>query len=442
MKPTLKNYSSILPGPFENFKDINYGIILLSVYILFDFGSFQGVYEIVNELNLPYILALLSVLYAFFLIATKRVSFESPTTKWFTFFVSFLIIYSQISSINPIEKKYIFTLFLQYLANYYIFTACVKKPYQFIFLVDVWLFAVMHSSYHAIYQGGKLYDSIWLKDENHTGLIGAYAIPFALILFKQYKSKLKKLFYILCLAFYITINVVAASRGAALSMIIVTVLCWLLYTQKTRNLLIVAISVILVFSFAPNKFFTEMDSLEQGTKEKTAADRIYAWGLAIDMFVDHPVLGVGPMNYPQYVGEYDIENHYEGQKRVAHSTPMQWLAETGLIGVVILYMLELSMYKSWRKVNFYKNKKYDSEIANNKLLEFININHACTITRIGYWVGAMFLTLLPYPFYWILIPVVETWKNISMDFIKEDGQNVEKVINKKSIEIRDRFKNI
>ena len=432
MKPILNVDLSILPGPFKNFKDINFGIILLSLYILFDFGAFQGVYEIVKMLRLPYILALISVLYTLFLIANKRVSFESPTTKWFVFFVFFLIFYSQISTINPVEKKYIFTLFLQYLANYLIFISCVKKPFQFIFLIDVWLLGIMHSSYHAIYQGGKLYDSIWLKDENHTALIAAYAIPFAFVLFRQYKSKLKKVFYILCLVFYIAIIVVAASRGAALSMITVAILCWFLYTQKIRNLLIVVLSVILVFNFAPQEFFNEMETLEQGTKEGTAADRIFAWGLAYDMFVDHPVLGVGPMNYPQYVAEYDIDNRYEGQKRVAHSTPVQWMAETGLVGIIILYMLESSMYKSWRRVNSYKNKKYDSEVASNNLLEYININHACTITRIGFWVAAIFLTLLPYPFYWILIPFVEAWKNMFMDFIKTENLDVEKLTNKKS----------
>ena len=64
MKPSSNNYSSILPGVFENFKDINYGIILLSVYILFDFGAFQGVFEIVNTLRLPFILSALTVIYA------------------------------------------------------------------------------------------------------------------------------------------------------------------------------------------------------------------------------------------------------------------------------------------------------------------------------------------------------------------------------------------
>lgn len=426
MKRILRNEFSILPGPFENFKGINFGIILLTAYILFDFGAFQGVYELVNILRLPYIVAALSIIYALYLTIMKRVSFESPTTRWFVFFVFFLIIYSQISTIDPVEKKYILTLFLQYLANYIIFITCVRKPFQFIFLIDVWLFGIMHSSYHAIYQGGKLYDSIWLRDENHIALITAYAIPFVFILLKQYRSKLKKIFYIVCLAFFVAATVVAASRGAALSMIVVTILCWFLYTQKVRNLLIVALSVILVFSFAPQKFFTEMESLEQGTKESTAADRIYSWGLAYEMFIDHPVLGVGPMNFPQYTTSgYDTEYRYGGMPRVAHSTPLQWLAEMGVIGIVILYMLERTMFKSWRRVNSYKNNKYDSEDDNNKLLEYININHACSITRIGYWVTAIFLTLLPYPFYWILIPFVETWKNISMDYLQNENQGEE-----------------
>ena len=70
-----KNTSITSGGPFSNFKDINFGMILLSIYILFDFGSFQGVFEIVNDLRLPYIVALLSVVYALYLVINKRIDF-------------------------------------------------------------------------------------------------------------------------------------------------------------------------------------------------------------------------------------------------------------------------------------------------------------------------------------------------------------------------------
>lgn len=401
------------------FRDINYGIILVGTYFLFDFGSFQGVFEIVNQLRLPFILALLSVIYAIYLVMNRQIDFREQTTINFLVLVLFIIIYSQLLTVDAPDRKALLTLFLQYLANYLIIVACVKKPSQFIFLIDVWLLAILHSSYHAIFQGGKLYDSIWLRDENHISLVVAMALPFAFVLLREHQSKIKKTLYLICILFYVAANVVAASRGGALSLIIAGLLCWSLYGQKLLNLFILLSITILVFSFAPQKYFNEMKTLEQGTEEGTADDRIYLWGFAIQMFKDHPVIGVGPMNYPAYFWSYEKGARYQAKRalrRVAHSTPIQWLAETGLVGSVILLMLQKSLYRNWRN-RYFHNKINSNQSTASKDIRFLtNMSHSCAISQIAFWLGALFLTLINYPFYWCLPAFSVAWKNISLDY--------------------------
>lgn len=431
MKRTSNEYETVLPAPFANLKELNVGIILLACYFLFDFGAFQGVFDIVNELRLPFIVAALSVIYAGYLVVTRRIDFKSMTTKRFILLCFFIIIYAQLSTDIETDKQALFTLFVQYLANYLIFIACVKTPYQFIFLLDIWLLGVLHSSYHAIHQGGKLYDSIWLKDENHISLLVAMAIPFALILFKQYHSKLKKLFYLICLVFYVVANIIAASRGGALAMFIAGLLCLLLYDNKIRNLLIIATAVLLVFlvfTYGPELNMTRSLSgrltktINQGTQEETVNDRLYLWGFAIKMFDDHPILGVGPMNYPVKFYSYEKGERYSergGLWRVAHSTPLQWLAETGTIGSIIFILVQAALYKNWKII--YLIKKRRAALAKQKtqadISDFNNISHACMISQVAFWIGALFLTLLPYPFYWCLIPFSEGWKNIYLHYV-------------------------
>lgn len=395
------------------FADINYGIILVGTYFLFDFGSFQGVFEIVNQLRLPFIVALLSVIYATFLVMNRQIDFSEQTTIRFLVLVLFIIIYSQLVTVNDLDRNALLTLFIQYFANYLIVIACVKKPSQFIFLIDIWLLAILHSSYHAIYQGGKLYDSIWLKDENHISLIVAMALPFALILFMQHQSKIKKAFYLICILFYVATNVVAASRGGALAMILAGSLCLCLYKQKLRNLFILLLLIVSVFSFAPPKFFDEMKTLEQGTAEGTADDRIYLWGFAVEMFKDHPAIGVGPMNYPAYFWSYEKGQRYQKKRslRVAHSTPIQWLAETGLVGSVILIMFLKSQVGNWI-ASFPKKGDFRSS---TDIQIYTNMSHSCAISQIAFWLGALFLTLINYPFYWCLPAFSVAWKNVSLN---------------------------
>ena len=431
MKRAPNAYETVLPAPFANLKELNVGMILLAFYFLFDFGAFQGVFDIVSELRLPFIVAALSVIYACYLIVARKVDFRSTTTRRFILLCFFIIAYSQLSTEIEADKQALLTLFVQYLANYLIFIACVKTPYQFIFMIDIWLLGILHSSYHAIHQGGKLYDSIWLKDENHISLLVAMAIPFAFILFKQYHSKLKKLFYLICLVFYVVANIIAASRGGALAMFIATLLCLLLYDNKVRNLLFMATAVLLVFlvfTYGPSLNMTRSLSgrltttMDQGTKEETVNDRLYLWGFAIEMFDDHPILGVGPMNYPAKFNSYEKGERYTdrgGLWRVAHSTPLQWLAETGTIGGIILILVQVALYKNWKII--YLMKKRRAGIAQPQMQAEIsdlnNISHACMISQVAFWIGALFLTLLPYPFYWCLIPFSEGWKNIYVNYV-------------------------
>lgn len=412
--------SKILPNLLQGLREINFGIILMGIYFLLDFGAIQGVIEFTQTLYIPFIVAALSVVYALYLIITRNVGMES-TTKSFLLLFLFIIIYSQIDTQNPFEKKSCLTLFLQYFANFIILIYCIKKPFQFILIIDIWLLSILHSSYHSIMQGGKLYDSIWLKDENHISIINAMAIPFSFVLFLSYKSKVKKAFYLLCMVLNIVSSIVATSRGGILAMVSVIVLSLFAHKKYLKKALIILIvGIILVLSYAPNRLFTEMETLKQGTEEGTAADRIYLWGIAFRMFHDQPIIGIGITNYPWYFLQYERNELYRSGDvlRVAHSTPIQWLAETGMVGFIILIILQLSLYSNWR-VPYRHPPSLESQSMAGKtdLLILKSLNNACAISQVGFIICSLFLSLLNYPFYWAIIPFSAILKKMYLDQI-------------------------
>jgi len=414
----------ISQGPFSYLKDINLGIILIGIFFIFEFGSFQGLYPIINKLRLPFIVSLLIIFYALFLIMTKQIDFSSETTRKFTFLCLFIVVYAIISTRNPIAKVDIVKIFLLYLANYLIITACIHKPSQFFLLIDVWLVSILFSSFHGVMQGGLVWGNRWLKDENHISLVAAIAIPFAFVFLKEYRYKIKKLFYLICLTFFIAVNVVGASRGGALSMMLVAFLCLCLMKNKFRNFILITLGIIFILNFAPPRFFSEMESLKQGAKEGTAADRIFLWRISFKVFSDHPIIGVGPMNHTDYLAQYGGYRSESGSVQVVHSTPIQWLTEKGIVGTIILLIFLISMYKNW-KVAFSRQRVPIFPAETKNLEIFKAITHACGISQAGFWLAACFLSLLPYPFYWCLVPFSEAWKNLFLDYIyQETGREV------------------
>jgi len=398
---------------FPKIGDFNLAITLVGIYFIFEFGSLQGLFPLLVSFKIPLILALISVSYALFIFFQGSVDTRTITTKRFVLLCSFIILYAIISTKIYENKIELIKAFTAYLAYYIIIVTKVKKPSEYILLLDIWLASIAMSSFHGIMQGGKIWGNIWLKDENHISLVAAMAIPFAFMLYKLVRPIVRKLFYATCLFLYVSVNVIAHSRGGTLSMILAAFFCWLLTPHKFRNLTIILLVTIMVLSFAPPVFFEEMATLKQGTQEGTAEGRIYLWGKCIEMFYDHPILGVGPMNNPYFFSGYDDEHRYPpGYHRPPHTTPLQWLAEFGIIGVIVMLLFQKGMFMNWKLA-------MSEAFRDEKLQHLRLLTHACAISQVAFWFGSIFLSLMPYPFYWCLPYFSETWKNISLSFIND-----------------------
>lgn len=417
--------NNMLRKLFPAKSDFNLGLLLIGIYFLFTFGSLQGLFSFVTKLKLPFLLAVFTLLYAVYLVMKKRAVLDDATTKKYIFLCIYVVVYTYIATISKLEETALIKLFISYIAQYIIIVSTIKKPSSFVLLIDIWLVSILFSSYNGIFQNGLVWGNQWLNDENQLALMMATALPFAFILFRETKNKIKRIFYLVCILSYVAVVISAGnvSRGGVLAMSIVAIFGWLLYEHRLRNFIWTLIAVMIVLFYAPPTFFNQMDTLKHGDKEGTAADRVYLWKVGINMFKDYPILGVGPYNYPAYFDRYKVtvksreEHAYSGKKfrRVAHSTPVEWLAENGIIGSFFLVMLQISIFKDWKKINKLK-KRISKNVADKMNLTFyINLGHACAISIVAFWFASMFITVTEYPFYWCLPPFLVAWKNITLN---------------------------
>lgn len=405
-----KAFESIVP----EWKDINFGIILISIYYILDLGSIQGLFPVVAALKIPYIVSAVSVIYALILSWSNAFDRKSGVTRSLFCLLLFVVIYSMMVTGNPVARDELIKVCAIYFANYIIVVSKVRKVSQFIFLLDVWLLAIAFSSYNGSFQGGLIWGSRWLNDENQMATLAGIAFPFAIVLMALHRSKLKKLYYLFCIFNYSFVTVIAHSRGGVLGLVIAILLCLGALKNKVRNFLLILLIVAVTISYAPPIFFNDMATLEQGTQEQTADDRIYLWGIALHMFADHPIFGIGPMNYSFYFADYEQGVRYNSKYRVAHSTPIEFLSETGVVGMFLFLLLQYQLYKNWECIG--SSKGVCARMGNSQDFHYIPlIAHACFISQIVFYWCALFLTLFMFPFYWCLLPLSEVWKNIGME---------------------------
>lgn len=401
-----------LPTIHEELRCFNPGIILLGLYFVLEFGSIQGLYEMPNILRLPLITSVLSISFVGYYLIKGRIELKRDTVIFFCAFCIFMIIYIFLTTIDFRARENGIKLYLMYMIYYLLMISSINNINELILTLDIWLASMAYTCLHGILQGGLLWGSQWVSDENIFSIMCAIGISFSYFLFLSYKSWRKKICYAICLVLYFGGIITAASRGGLVTLFIVGSMCWLFSKNKLRSLVLIFLLISTVITFMPNNFLTELQHVDKDVQQGQAGERVYLWRLAVDMFNDNKIVGVGPFNFGEYFPNYDerAENrdtmggiNWRGQKWVAHSTPITFLAETGIIGITLLSFLQFCLLKNWRRANQKLGYEYDGEIEKRNSGVLNILNNAGLISQMGFWVGSLFLTLTSYPFYYCIV---------------------------------------
>ncbi len=143
------------------------------------------------------------------------------------------------------------------------------------------------------------------------------------------------------------------SRTSMVLLITAIGLILLLNTRKKLNislLVVFSIAILLLTIFSETVYSilgSIIPSISEGTD--TIGLRYRLWAAGIQMWQDHPITGVGIGMYPYELPFYGsgIPQHY--LHLVAHSTYIQLLSETGIVGLLLwLSMAVHSLVNLWK----------------------------------------------------------------------------------------------
>jgi len=188
-----------------------------------------------------------------------------------------------------------------------------------------------------------------LDDPNFYAQILLMVVPMAAYRALTDPEKRLRRIAMFCLLVTIAGVVLTYSRGAFLAMIIIGILIAQNLKVDMVRLLVVSLVVIaLIMPILPAGYLDRIMTLDEALPadsqmqtESSFRGRSSEMIVAMEMFSDHPLLGVGPGNYPVHYQAYSsrvgLDDRVEARK--AHSFYLETAAEKGVMGIGALILL-------------------------------------------------------------------------------------------------------
>lgn len=246
-----------------------------------------------------------------------------------------------------------------------------------------------------------------IGEKNRYAQMMLVLFPLAIFRFWQEKNKWLKLAAVVAMVCILGGVILSVSRGAFLGLVVVLVLLALMRYIHFRQLLTVGAVVVAIILLVAPFYLTRMATLTRigalFSGEKYEAGHVVMSRAmqnlaALNVFIDHPILGVGPAHYSRYYSKKYVnalEVIYQRQSsRRAHSFYLEALAETGILGFVALMAIIVSIVRLlWR-------------LRRRWLAQYPDLAHTATaflLSIVAYMVSAIFLHLSYLRFFWLIV---------------------------------------
>jgi putative inorganic carbon (HCO3(-)) transporter len=199
------------------------------------------------------------------------------------------------------------------------------------------------------------------------------------------------------------------SRGAAVAVAVTILMTLLLRELKIRHVLpVLAVLAAIVFLVVPD-YVVRLSSLEGVTAlSSTSTDstnrpdsalvgRQTENLAALNVFIDHPVTGVGPgVYFREYSRDYAnrLGLRYLGSDRRGHSLYLELIADTGIIGfTAFIAMVGVPLVLLFRRARYWRDRDPERAIIASSFL----------FALMAYLASAMFLHLSYQRYFWAVL---------------------------------------
>jgi putative inorganic carbon (hco3(-)) transporter len=228
-------------------------------------------------------------------------------------------------------------------------------------------------------------------DENTYAMLFVCGIPFLFFLGNYFKKKIVKYIIWGIIPFAWQATFLTGSRGGLVGLAVISLGIALRSKSKFIGLIIL-LGLVIAFVLQGETIKERGATMLEKQQDESVLGRFEAWKVAIAMCKEHPLTGVGIGNFVPAFQDYSGKHPL-----VAHNTFFQLTAESGLLaGLSYLFL-------AWGVLKHLLKKKYALELAETSPLLYA-CNSAVTVSMIGFFACALFLSLATYEIlYYLLI---------------------------------------
>jgi|GEM_PF-465879 len=400
---------------------------LLLIYLAFDYLRFGNLWPVLGALHIPGALAAASAL-AWLLFGDKSV----VSDRLIFWYVLFIVISGAgvLFAVNyywAFESARVMTTYL--LAGTLPLAAFLGNRRQLIGFVRFWVGIHALLGIYALLHHGKG-PGAFLGDENDLALALDFVLPFAFFLGRAESETWRKVFAYGAMLLILSGIIATQSRGGFVGLVVAATASIWFSRNRLRNFVVVAIIAAAAFPLVPKEYKQQVESIVNDTAEvrygaasdnrvelygladtrdATRLDRYYSWRLAVDMFLDHPILGVGAGNYPWTVARYEVRNPigHAGPAthagRVAHSLYFGLLSEYGTVGVIAFIAIAGGLL---RRLNRLRRRCLALEETGDSPPELRLLAQGFIAGFLAFLASGAFISVFYYPHIWLFIGMV------------------------------------
>ena len=327
-----------------------------------------------------------------------------PQPVWYMLGLSAVMAYHVPMAVNNFLSFWGFVNFTVLVVGYVLPLATLPRTQESTrLLLSAYVLLHIPTAIHAILYKGTGTGG-WMGDENDVALALNVALGVGYYLLPLQRTGFMRLLMLTGMVLNVAGIVMSNSRGGFVGLAALGAYMLLAGPKRGRIVSALAVAALGLALFAPASYWDEVRSIKDANKPgDTGESRIYFWGLAKQMFWDHPLVGVGTENYGIRAPEYEDKwrSNTTGQHvwgRAAHSLYYTLLAEQGAIGVTLFGLMLAWSFRTYWRLRRSARAPDDPHAQQAGAMA-----SALMAGMVALLVTGAFLTCIYYPVIWVLV---------------------------------------
>ena len=131
--------------------------------------------------------------------------------------------------------------------------------------------------------------------------------------------------------------------------------------------------------YLPTIYESRFQNLQDDYNVTAEGGRLHIWKQSLDLFVEHPLFGVGAQCFAPALGFYRISQGGLQKWQYSHSSVIQVAVETGIPGFIVFLMLNVGAIRNLRA------------IRKGPYQDLHSLAFFAELCFYGFWMSALFL---------------------------------------------------